>query len=311
MLRTRSSFAVWSVSAILFVGSIIYILSRFEWRAVYESLQRARILYFLFGTGLALVLYWLARTLRWMILLGNAGVRVAFSDLYCATALSLSLATFTPFQSGEVMKVELLKKRGQLSRISGYGTFAVERFLDLAVVLILAVISLGRLSGLIDNGMRLAVAIPFLLLGILGGLWLLWHWHRAGHIKEFVDTMRGSIQSPGVFAVATLLTLIGWVVTAAAWTVGLRSLGIALVFSDVLAVMSIMTLVNILSLIPGGAGISEAGIAEMLLRLGIDTPSAQAGALIVRCYGLWGALLGAAHWVIWIAIRHTEARYTK
>jgi len=46
----------------------------------------------------------------------------------------MSFAIITPLQSGEALKVEMLKKIGALERVPGYGIFITERILDLITV---------------------------------------------------------------------------------------------------------------------------------------------------------------------------------
>ena len=70
-------------------------------------------------------------------------------------------------------------------------------------------------------------------------------------------------------------------------------------FYDSMTLLSVMSVVNILSFIPGGVGVSEADIAEPLVRTGRSSSASQAGALAIPFYGGKTVLLGAVHFLIW------------
>jgi len=54
---------------------------------------------------------------------------------------------------------------------------------------------------------------------------------------------------------------------------------------------------NILSLVPGAVGVSEAGISLFLIHLGFPAPLAQAGAFILWFYAIMILAMGGC-WVI-------------
>lgn len=83
--------------------------------------------------------FWLFRTIRWFVLLKASNIYIDFYHLYLVGSVSMAFALLTPFQSGEALKVEMLKKTGDLERTSGYGIFFTEKIIDLAVVLLMAI----------------------------------------------------------------------------------------------------------------------------------------------------------------------------
>ncbi len=70
--------------------------------------------------------------------------------------------------------------------------------------------------------------------------------------------------------------------------------------------MSIITLIAVLSVIPGGLGISEAGSAHLLMRFGVATASAEAGALALRSYTLIALALAVIHYAAWKLLRRPK-----
>ena len=139
------------------------------------------------------MLYWMIRALRWHLLLKRTGTIVPFFDLYMCTAVSLSFSIFTPLQSGEMLKVELLRKYGMIRRFPGYGSFLVERALDLATVVTIAGISLlTTLNILSDRSYAfylIAGAISFAVIGI----YTLYKLRFTGRAQQLLDNMNQCI----------------------------------------------------------------------------------------------------------------------
>jgi uncharacterized protein (TIRG00374 family) len=95
-----------------------------------------------------------------------------------------------------------------------------------------------------------------------------------------------------------VLTFLGWAMIALAWQACLMSLSIVIGFIDMLGLLSLIALASVLSFIPGGLGIAETGITEMLISYGIDAPLAQAGALLLRALSFLIIAMGAFHWLL-------------
>jgi uncharacterized membrane protein YbhN (UPF0104 family) len=87
------------------------------------------------------------------------------------------------------------------------------------------------------------------------------------------------------------------------WYVSLRSISISPTILETAALTAITTLISILSLIPWALGIGDVSIATFLVYLKQDVPIAQAGALIIRLYGVMILILGFAHFLAWKLIR--------
>ena len=102
---TLRRLAAWSFGSLVFITACWYIARTFQWTSITPILRQVRLGWLLIGGGLSLILYWLLRAVRWHILLRRLGVRVPFLDLYLCTAAALSFAIFTPFQTGEMIKI--------------------------------------------------------------------------------------------------------------------------------------------------------------------------------------------------------------
>jgi uncharacterized membrane protein YbhN (UPF0104 family) len=299
----------WIIAGLLFSVSAWYVIRYFQWRGIMGIFELFKPGYFFLGAGSIIPCYWAVRTLRWAVILKNLNIKIPFIDLYLFSSVMLSLTIFTPLQSGEMLKVELLKKYGMIERFPGYASFFVERIVDLGVVFALASFSLLFYGGTtIDNIGMIIIIIIFLIGFLLCALFLFDKYILKGKLTLFYQSIKQSFVNIKVFGKVLFLTLVGWCLTAFAWQMCLYSLSIDIGIFKSIALTSWMTLINILSFIPGAIGISEAGTAELLVHFGEKAISAQAGALIIRFYGLFVALLGSIHLIIWLFIRILRKR---
>lgn len=290
-------------SIAVFMTSIWYIGNTFQWTGIIRALEQVDLAILVLGGGASIILYWVLRSIRWYILLERTNTHVPLLDLYLCTAVSLSFSIFTPLQSGEVLKIEILKKYGMLTRAPGYGSFLVERALDLITVLTIASFSLLTTLNLLPTQTDAWYILGAVFIGTLAGLLILSRIKFRGRLKQLLDYMRECVIDPRTLLVVTLITCASWASVALSWQIFLRSAGIELNFPEAMAVMSIVALINILSLIPGGLGISEAGSSQVLMQFGLVPAMAQAGSIVLRCYSFVAIALGALHLLVWKWLR--------
>lgn len=302
MRVTRGKTAITAlVGVLVFAWSAHHLWTSFQWQEIAGVLKTARFGSFAVGAVVTTLLYWALRAWRWQVLLsvvGNETIHVR--SLYMSTACSLAFALVTPFQSGEMLKVELLRRQGGLGRFDGYASFAVERFLDLLVVLSLALVGV-----LLDPRWGLSAGLLGLLMVamISGAAAVLWWSRQSKVLSHRLNALRSRFAlisaQPGRLLFAVILTLAAWLVVALGWAWCLACVGIHLPAMQAVTLTTGMTLVNVLSFIPGAVGVSEAGIAVALGHLGHAATLAQSGALMIRAYGLAALVLGAMHFFLW------------
>lgn len=280
-----------------------YMVCYFQWLAIFQIMTQVDLKLFL-GAGVGTtLLFWLMRTIRWFVLLKAADIHIDFYYLYLAGAVSMAFTIVTPLNSGEVLKVELLKKVGALNRVTGYGIFITERILDLIVVLMMALLSLlFGISKFLDKATMVAV-VAVLLLCFTGFFVMIQHISPTNPVGRFFQPFIQCIRNVKVLASVVLLTIGGWFLVVLGWYVSLRSVSISLTVLETVALAAITNLISILSLIPGALGVGEVSVATFLVYLKVDIPLAQAGALIIRLYGVMALILGFAHFLVWKLIR--------
>ena len=280
-------------------ASLYYIWNTFEWSNIMIVLRQADVFLFSVGSILTILFYWLLRALRWQLLLRTVrAADASFLAVYLCTACSLAFSIVTPVQSGEALKVEMLKKISRVERVEGYGCFAVERMLDLLCVLQLAflgvVLGLGRemgLSALVIGTCAVLLCVVFVVAAYAST--------RFGPWRARFALMLGAFTArPSRLFTAWVLSSIAWCVVVLGWGICLGSVGIRLSIQELGLLTSGVTLINILSLIPGAVGISEVSTCIALKHFGVPEVQAQAGALILRAYGLIILVLGFAHLLV-------------
>lgn len=300
-----------SFSVIVFAASVWYIWRTFQWRELGQVLKDVNLTCLVVGGGASIVVYWMIRTLRWHILLRRTDTHVPLLDLYMGTAVSLSLALFTPLRSGEMLKIELLKKYGMIQRSPGYGSFLVERALDLATLMTVACVSLLTSLNILPNRSLAFYILGGLVLTCFVGLVVLTKLRLKGRPQLLLENMRQCTGDVPTLVLVAAITCVSWVAVAFIWHVFLYSGGIHLGFAKTLALMSIVGLISVLSLIPGGLGISEAGTSQLLIHFGFAVATAQAGSLILRSNSLLAIALGAGHLGLWKWVRSRRRQHSR
>ena len=120
----------------------------------------------------------------------------------------------------------------------------------------------------------------------------------AGHIRREPRAIGFSMVS---------FPMAGWLVVVAGWGVCIAAIGIWLSPLQLMFLTSAVTLLNVLSFVPGGLGVAEVSTVVALAHFGVSDALAQAGAIILRSYGLVIIFCGVIHFAIWrIALRAKE-----
>jgi uncharacterized membrane protein YbhN (UPF0104 family) len=267
---------------------LYYILTAFEWTAIWNTLQTVKFGLFLTSSIFATLVFWLLRALRWKILLKDETLEISFLRLYLYTAITVGFANFTPFQSGEAFKIEIFKNYGG-DRFSGYNYFFLEKILDLAVV---AALSFAGIFVLFEFGAgnRLPLAIAGLIAAMLMITPVI-----VLILKKRAESRGGNALKLKNLGAAFFLTLGAWAAMIFGWSLIFRSAAIELTFLQTSAVISLTTVIGILSFIPGAVGVSEISIAALLSQLGYEKIAAQTGAVMIAVYSLMILILTVAH----------------
>lgn len=271
----------------------------FQWSVVFQLLTQVDWKWSPCAVAGTILFFWLFRTMRWLVLLKAADIHINFYHLYLVGSISVAFAILTPLQSGEALKVELLKKTGALDRVPSYGIFMTERILDLIIVLLMAIFSIiFGVSKLLDRGMMFT-AVAVMLICFTVFFVIIQRISPTNVVGRFFQPFNQCIRNGKVLATVVILTIGGWFFVVLGWYASLRSISISVNLLETAAMTTITTLIGIISLIPLSLGINEVSISSFLVYFKQDIPLAQAGALIIRFYGVMALTLGFAHLLFW------------
>jgi uncharacterized membrane protein YbhN (UPF0104 family) len=308
MSNTRiGKVAVALLATSAFVGCTWYLVEKFHWTEAFAYLLRTDFVRLTTLVCAAHFAYILLRTRRWQIVIQHANPDVGFAELYWITAIVVSLSNVTPGQLGEAMKIELLKRRGRLDRLPGLGAFALERIMDVMVLVAMATIGLVFGSGLSERYSGLSGGVAFLFVCGLVALYVLLRFDPGGRASVLLARIRSGSGSPRIWVRMLVLSILSWALVAVGWLVSLHAVGVGLSLTEVLWLISLVALGTLLSFVPGGLGVTEVLAFGALSSMGVSSIAAQAGAMILRVYSLIIVLFGLVHLALWLLYRHLSA----
>lgn len=286
-----------SISILIFGWCLRYLAINFQWSEIFEVLWEANLSWLILGGISTLIIFSIFRSLRWYYLLRISQIHIPLQILHTCNTAVMFLTIVTPFQSGELLKIELLKKRGLINRSFGYSSFLIERVMDLFIVTSLAAISV--ITGLNEyQGNYILYAYLFFCICLAAIIIYILKVKPSTSIS-LILYIQGIFGSLPQLTVTLILSMAAWIMVALSWQVCLYSINIAIDFYQAIALMSGITILNILSFIPGGYGISEVGIAHYLTLIGVEPISAQAGAIIIRIQSVLLILVSLLHLIAW------------
>ncbi|MEM9865086.1 MAG: lysylphosphatidylglycerol synthase transmembrane domain-containing protein [Myxococcota bacterium] len=275
-------------------------------QALGDELNRYAWTAFVAGVGLATLNYGL-RFLRWQLYLSRLGVSVPWRS-----SLRIFLAGFvmsvTPGKVGEVLKSVLLHEAHDVPIAKTAPIVVAERLTDLLALVLLAGVGALAFSG---------GAYAALLGGLIGlAIWLLIAVRPLGELalrigdrllpSSLAPKLRqayGSLRvlvGPVSMAGATLLSVLAWGLECVSVYVIAAGFGSGLNLIESTFAYAGPTILGAVALLPGGLGVTEAGMVALVLDLGsFERPVAVAITILVRLATLWWAvLLGAGAFVL-------------
>lgn len=276
-------FSIWANA-----GRVADALARFHWGAAAAA------------CALALGNY-AVRFVRWQYYLRVLGLAVPAADSGMVFLAGFAL-TVTPGKLGEAVKAFLLRESHRIPMARTAPIVIAERMTDLVALLLLAMV--GVFSFDVDRRFLVAGAVLVVLaiavvsiepmaelaLSLAG---------RLPFVRRFAPRLRefhvhtAAMLRPAPLAAATALSCVSWFLECLAfWTVVGGMEGAAVSLRAATFIYASMTVAGALSFLPGGLGVTEAGMLALLIRLGtgLDRGSAAAATFVTRACTLWFAV---------------------
>ncbi len=289
-LRTVASLAV----AVVIVGVAVW-RAQINWGAAWDNIRHANLLLYV----AALAVYYssfVVRSLRWQVLLSNAGEKRPARSLVGIMITSFFVNCVVPAKMGDVYRAYLAKAKLNVQVSKALGTIIAERLIDLCVLMALLIAA----GAVVFRTKAPGILIPYVVIGVLVclagvGVILVMRAGRGQRILRLLpeavfhryESLRvGTVDS---FArLPTLLVLTGLVWAAEGARLGLVVLslhlaGVHLGPSQFLLIALIAALLTTVPFLPGGLGLVEAGMVGVLITVGgVSNPVAVSITLLDR-----------------------------
>jgi glycosyltransferase 2 family protein len=215
--------------------------------------------------------------------------------------------TITPGKVGEVLKSYLLKARYGTPMARTAPIVLAERLTDLIALLLLGLCGVGTLM---SGGERWLTLVGF---GLCAALLVVIASRRLAHgvidlggrllparlreglvprLHEFYDSTALLLRA-GPLLMGVSLSVLAWLCECVAFLVILRAFpGVQSTLLVATFIYAMMTVAGALAFVPGGLGVTESGMALLVVRLcpGADQSTAVAATLLVRLVTLWFAV---------------------
>ncbi len=208
----------------------------------------------------------------------------------------------TPGQLGEVLKIELTKRHGDLGRLMGAGAFVAERIIDMIILGAAAIFGLVIYIPVI-RPYEWVAAITLVSVAGLCILGLILFSRTSARATGLRARLVEASPLPSTLVKVSVLSLVSWMFVALAWLMALRSIGIGLNLFQCFWLVAVIAITQFASLIPGGVGAADVAAVELLKLWGSHPTQAAAGAIALRVLGLLMIGIALLHWACWRVLK--------
>lgn len=296
----------------LALGTFIYL---FDLTRIAATLARLE-LWVLLPGALGISLAFRLRSLRWMLLLRPVG-RLPYGQVRDVLLTGFMINNVLPARAGELARALVLWKVAGTSRRATLTTVAMERLLDMAVLIGL-LSALGMLFDVPDWARGLGTVTSALLCCITAGVaWMAFH-HTSlfrlaeavlfflpsrvrqgllGFMSRFVDGTR-ALRDPRLTAGALLLSVAVWLTEAGVFLLVIHGMGLGLPVWSAAFVLVVSNFGIAAPSAPGHVGTFDAACSGALMALGVSGPEALTTALVIHVL-LYSVVTGNGLWAMW------------
>ena len=302
---TADAFSIdgWKLRAVAL--SIVLAMAGYLLFSVWGGWDEVVLAFTLIGVGgtavalaMSLVNYGL-RFFRWQMYLSRLGYSVRFGASLRIYLSGFALTT-TPGKAGEAFRGLLLKHHGMPFPAS-FAAFISERLSDLLAIVLLSLLGLleyPQARWMVIAGFA-GIFVAMITLSSNGLLRRVRQFFQSGTSKlhTFGGHVTGMLlearrcHSPGMLAIATVISLVAWGAEAVAFYWVLQWLGVDVSLSFAMFVYALSMLAGALSFLPGGLGGAEAVMISLLSLKGMPMPDAIAATVFIRLATLWFAVV--------------------
>jgi uncharacterized protein (TIRG00374 family) len=294
--RTLISFAILAV--VLFV---VLTHVQLDYGASLKAIGQTNLLIYAMAFA-AFYFSFVIRSVRWEILLRNAGESLRFGQLFHIIILAWFANCVLPAKMGDFYRAYLLRQETEVSGSKGLGTIFSERALDFLVLMCLLVVS-GLISfrAIVPEKFIPAFIVGMVICaGLIAGLVVIRYSEgrlsrllphrlreRAAHFKHgLLSAFSGRI--PLLIG----LTVAVWMAESARLYLVVQAVPIhvSLSFAQIIFIALVASLLTTIPALPGGLVLVEGGIIAVLAFFGLSTAHAFTIAILDRIISYWSLI---------------------
>ena len=263
------------------LAAVSYALASFDWVSVLAVLARVPLARFMLTEAILISGVFFVCAARWIAVTGLSMRPGLFLQVYVYTSVAIAIGQNTPMQIGEALKIKFAQ-RSKLPSGRSAISLGMERLVDLAVIADLAGVGVLRHY----TGAHLLVfvlaLVPLGLLFCVPAIIRVLH-QRLAHAGRSSWLGASDDWLPAHrLAILVALTIVKWVFVAVMWQFAMASVGCNIGITDSMLTVSTVSVVSLLSMVPGGFGVQELSVKAILVALGISAETAEAGAIAIR-----------------------------
>jgi uncharacterized protein (TIRG00374 family) len=278
------------------VAALAYTLSGIDLQNVMGVLQRSNWALFALSGAVATLVFPL-RALRWRVILEPVA-RVPYGPLWRSVAIGMMVNNVAPARAGELARAfALTRETKEVAFSTAFGSLAVDRIIDAAVVVTLLVIAAlasdiptstaiggwtvnrtvwvaGGVAALALLGVTLVAFFPALVTRVFDFVFrrAMPGFHaRLRPVLVSLLTGFSALRSPGRFARIVGWAVALWMVNALAFHIGFRAVGIEAPFAAAVFVQAIIAIGVAAPSTPGFVGVFEFFAVQGLALYGVPS----------------------------------------
>lgn len=280
---------------VLALATCALVFYQFDWQNMVHSLSALPIIWLCFVLSAGALLVFGICAARWIAINQLSWRPSTMLQVHCYVSLSIVASLVTPFQLGELVKIQFSRKTGLKLGHSAVN-LALERILDL-----LTIAAMGG-AGLLYLKTNQVLPAVIVMIGLfLSGLATPSLFRFL--VRTFSDTKFGdfsnSLVAPPIpflnLLVVGITTILKWGLTLFTWMLTLWLADINLTILEGCFLLGAVTTVSIISMIPGGLGVQELSVRAILITMGIEPIQAETAAIALRLFTPVMVLIGLAH----------------
>jgi len=231
---------------------------------------------------------------RWHIYLKKLGFSITLKQSLVIFISGLSMSA-TPGKIGLLIKSQMLKKVSNRSFISSTPVIAAELYMDMIALSIISILAVGFFA----KGVWIAALLCILPLcalnqrfsdftiGLLERIPAIRE--RSHELKKAVDDMFRLFGFKTLITAFTI-TMIAWTSEGVALTLILKGLGFDMGVIKSTVIFGFSTLIGVISMLPGGLVVTDAGLMGLLIHESIPNTAAAVATIMARIFTLWLAV---------------------